>query len=173
MISCYTDADINFEWSGSVVNIECKRPQTQKALKERVKEARQQLTRPSRQGWMEVIAVDCSAVIRPLEQLLEADSAEDAEKSVADSLARDIKPKVERYLRTTILGCLLFVRAPAMIRRGHSSILSPSGNPVAYYLRPDSISTLLALNNSGSSNPSVLPSVCQLWHQSMHTSRNI
>src|SRR5207249_4222031 len=27
-ISCYTDADINFEWSGSVVNIECKRPQT-------------------------------------------------------------------------------------------------------------------------------------------------
>ena len=38
MISCYTDADINFEWSGSVVNIECKRPQTQKALKERVKE---------------------------------------------------------------------------------------------------------------------------------------
>ena len=127
-ISCYTDADINFEWSGSVINIECKRPQTQNALTERVKEACQQLARPSRQGLAEVIAVDCSAFIRPLERLLEVDSAEDAERSLADSLVRDIKPKVEMYFETTILGGLLFARAPTT-RRGHSRSSRPWAIP--------------------------------------------
>jgi hypothetical protein len=171
--SCYTNADINLEWNGSVINIECKRPQTQDALTERVKEARQQLTHPSRKGWAGIIAIDCSAFVRPLEQLLGADSAEHAERFLADSLEKAVIPKVEKHLETTILGCLLFARAPAMIRRGHSSILSSLGNPMAYYLRPDSISTWLVLNNSHSSNPSVLPCVSELLYQSMHAPRNL
>jgi hypothetical protein len=171
-VSCYTDADINFEWSGSVINIECKRPLTQKALTKLVKEACRQLAHPSRQGWPGVIAVDCSAFIRPLEHLLGANAAEDSEKFLADSLERNIKPRVETYLKTTILGCLLFARVPAMTRKG-SSILSSLGTPMEYYFRPDSISTSLLLNNSGSSNPGVLPSVYQLLYQSMHARRNL
>jgi hypothetical protein len=169
-VSGCTNADINLEWSGSVITIECKRPQMQDALTERVKEARQQLTDPSRKGWAGIIAIDCSAFIRPLKQLLEADSAEDAERFLADLLKKAVVPKVETHLETTILGCLLFARAPAMTRMGYSSIVSPQGNPMAYYFRPDSISTWLVLNNSDSSNPGVLPSVSQLLYQSMHVS---
>lgn len=168
--SCCTNADINLEWSGSAINIECKRPQTQDALTERVKKARQQLTHPSRKGWAGIIAIDCSAFVRPLEQLLEADSAEDAERYLADSLEKTVMPNVETHLETTILGCLLFARAPAMTRMGYSSIVSLQGNPMAYYFRPDSISTWLVLNNSDSSNPRVLPSVYKLLYQSMHVS---
>jgi hypothetical protein len=168
--SCYTNADINLEWGRSAINIECKRPQTQEALTERVKEARQQLTHPSRKGWAGIIAIDCSAFIRPLQRLLEADSAEDAERFLADSLKKAVVPKVETHLETTIPGCLLFARAPAMTRMGYSSIVSPQGNPVAYYFRPDSISTWLVLNNSDSSNSRVLPAVSQLLYRSMHVS---
>jgi hypothetical protein len=151
--SGHRNADITFEWKGSAIDIECKRPQTQKSLQKRVKEARQQLR--DRIG---IIAVDCSAFVRPLGGLLEKDSAAEAERFLASLLEKKVKPKVEKYLKTAILGFILFARAPAMTRVGQSPILSVHGNPI-YTYRTDSISTWLVVNNSDSLNPEVLPSV--------------
>jgi hypothetical protein len=153
-ISCHADTDITFEWNGSAIDIQCKRPQTQKALEKRAKEARRQL-----KGRTGIIAVDCSAFVRPLGKLLERDSAEDAERFLASLLEKEVKLKVERHLKTAILGFILFARAPAMTRIGHSSILSLHGSPMHTTYRPDSISTWLVISNSSSSNPDVLPSI--------------
>jgi hypothetical protein len=76
---------------------------------------------------------------------------------------------VETNLETSILGYLLFARAPAMTRMGYSSIISPQGAPMGSYFRPDSISTWWVINNAGSASPEVLRSVEQLLSQAMHT----
>lgn len=168
-VSCPSDADITFDWYGSPIAIECKRPQTQKKVARGVRDARHQLTKPNRQAERGIIALDCSGFVRPQERLLEADSAEDAERFLADALAKAVRPKVERNLETSILGYLLFARAPAMTRMGHSSIVSPQGAPLASYFRPDSISTWLMINNADSASPEVLRSVAQLLSQAIHT----
>jgi hypothetical protein len=144
-IGCPSDVDITFDWNGSAVDIECKRPQTQKALGKRLREACQKLTG---QG---IIAVDCSAFIRPPEKLLGADSAEEAERFLAQSMEKAVTPEAKTPLATAILGFLVFARAPAMIREGDSLIISPRGNPFTY-MRPDCISTWLVISNSRSSS---------------------
>lgn len=78
--------------------------------------------------------------------------------------------KLKRHLETDILGYLLFARVPGMTRMGHSAIISPQGNPMAYYFRQDSISRWLVLNNSDSSSPWVLRSLSQLLKQSIRGS---
>lgn len=159
-ISSHADADITFEWNGSTIDIQCKRLQTQNKLEKRVKEARRQL-----KGRTGIIAVDCSAFVRPLGKLLESDSAEDAERFLASLLEKEVKLNVEKHLETAILGFILFARAPAMTRIEHSSILSVHGSPMHTTYRPDSISTWLVISNSSSSNPDVLSSIpaCARW----------
>lgn len=53
-IDCEIDADITFGWDGTAIAIQCKRPQTQHAVEKRAREAREQLTRPSRKGAKEL-----------------------------------------------------------------------------------------------------------------------
>jgi hypothetical protein len=154
-VSCHQDADITFDYRGSTIDIQCKRPQTQTALTEHVKKARRQLSRTNRQGQMGIIAIDCSPFIRPPEQLLGADSAEDAERSLGCSLEKTIIPKAKAPLGAAILGFLVFARAPAMIQEERSSIVSPRGNPVTY-IRPDCISTWLAVPNPKASSSNAL-----------------
>lgn len=139
-IGSYKGADISINCDGAAVDIECKRPQNKRALEKRVKEAHKQLG-----GRMGIIAVDCSAFIRPHGKLLEANSAEDAERSLAILLEKRIKTKIETYLETNILGFILFARSPAMTRVGQSPILSVDGFPVYTNYRPDSISTWLVI----------------------------
>lgn len=62
---CHKDADITFEWTESVIDIQCKRLQTEKSLEKRVREARKQLNSQSRQEQLGIIAIDCSVLIRP------------------------------------------------------------------------------------------------------------
>lgn len=62
------NADIIIELNGIGVVIECKRPQSKNALKQRVEEACGQID-----GANGIIAIDCSAFIRPPNKLFEAD----------------------------------------------------------------------------------------------------
>lgn len=113
-IICYSDVDTTFDWNGSTVNIECKRPQSLKTIGKRLKEAYQKLTNQDQQDRKGIIAIDCSTFIRPPEQLLEADSVEDANRFLAQLLKKTIIPKT--CLGATILGFLVLTRTPAMIR---------------------------------------------------------
>ena len=168
-INCHKDADITLDWSGSAIDIQCKRPQSHTALIERVKEANQQLSRTNREGQKGIIAIDCSAFIRPPEHLIEKDSAEDAEKFLASSLGKAIIPTAKMPLRPDILGFLAFARAPAMIQEGHSSIVSPRGNPFTY-IRPDCISTWLVIPNFKSLGPNALRFVFEQLQRVIHAS---
>lgn len=166
-INCHKDADITLDRSGSAIDIQCKRPQSYTALIERVKEADQQLSRTNREGQKGIIAIDCSAFIRPPEHLIEKDSAEDAEKFLASSLGKAIIPTAKMPLRPDILGFLAFARAPAMIREGFSSIVSPCGNPFKY-IRRDCVSTWLAIPNSRASNSNTLRFVFRQLRTAIH-----
>jgi hypothetical protein len=134
--------DIIVKWYSSIIDIECKRPQTKEALDSNVERAYNQLQRLNRHNPLGIIAINCSAFIRPLGTLLEEDSAERAEEFLSRLLLDQIGSKVQTRFEPIILGFLLFARIPAMIRDGNSPILSGSGKPY-YYLRPDSISTTL------------------------------
>jgi hypothetical protein len=164
-----SDIDIAFDWNGSAIGIECKRPQTQKAVGKRLREARQKLTGQDRQGRKGIIAVDCSTCIRPPEQLLGADSAEAAERFLAQSVEEAVTPHAKTPLGTAILGFLVFARAPAMIREGYSSIISLRGNPFTY-LRPDCISTWLVIPHSRSLSHGALRFVFERLHRAMSSS---
>jgi hypothetical protein len=156
------DTDITFMWEGSIIDVECKRPQRRKALEKRLNEASEQLTAPSRHGRMGVIAVDCSALVRPPGALIEGDSAELAGDFLGWRLERMMKSELlARPLPSAILGFLLWARAPAMIRVTDSSILSLNGEPYTYF-RPETIFVLKGRNNSAPSRaPDLLPSVCR------------
>jgi hypothetical protein len=145
---CHEDADITLEWDGSVIDMQCKRPQTEDSLEERAEEAYEQLTKSNRQGQLGIIAIDCSAFIRPLGKVVEAESAERAMQHLANLLER-VKPKLISRFEPNILGYLLFARVPGMTTTRISPILSPKGTPYKDF-RFDSISRILCLGNKSS-----------------------
>jgi len=154
-IKCHRDADITFRWNGNLIDIQCKRPQTEKALEERISEASKQISNPKRQGQSGIIAIDCSALIRPPGKLIEKDSGQHAEQFLCNRLAKKVMPKVKKKLGNAILGFILFARAPHMALLGISRVLSPRGKPFRYY-RPESVSTFLLVGNPTFSIPNVL-----------------
>ena len=148
--SCHKDADITFEWSESVIDIQCKRLQTEAALEKRVRKARKQLTSPSRQGQSGIIAIDCSVLIRPPGTVVGSNSAESTVPYIYKLLEEEIKPKVNRHIDPNILGYLLFARVPAMTPTKISPILSPKGNPYINFRSDSSFSSLFISNLSSS-----------------------
>ena len=58
-------ADILLEWEKIQLNVECKRPQTKKALKRNVQEARKSLSAQNLNYSIGIIAIDCSAFKPP------------------------------------------------------------------------------------------------------------
>jgi len=159
-INCHTNADITFLWNGALIDVQCKRPQTEKALEERVREAYRQITKPKRQGRLGIIAVDCSAFIRPVGKLLGKGSGRDAEYFLSNCIAKQVIPKVKEMLRNPILGFILFARAPHMALIRESPLVSQRGEHFRYY-RPESISTFLVINNPSFSVPNVLQFICK------------
>ena len=144
-IICHKDADITFDWEGSVIDVQCKRPQAQNALHKRMKEARRQLTKPIRRGRMGIIAIDCSSLIRPPNNILEVDSVELADQVVSERLEALI-PEAIRHFDNKIAGAFLFARVPTETRIEKSPILSLNGKSFEY-IRPDSVSILLLSDN--------------------------
>ncbi|MFQ5963674.1 MAG: hypothetical protein ACE5KZ_05255 [Candidatus Scalinduaceae bacterium] len=156
--SCHKDADITFEWTESVIDVECKRPQTDKGLEECVKKALQQLARPSRPGQLGIIAIDCSVLIRPPGKVINVNFDERAVQRIHNILEVKIKPKVNKQLESNILGSLLFARVPRMTPTRISSILSPQGKLYIVF-RPESITSILCINNPNSCNPEIFRSI--------------
>jgi hypothetical protein len=116
---CRSEADVTFRWEDLLINVECKRPQSQAGLGKLTKEARGQIEDPSRGGHHGVIALDCSVLVRPRWNLLECDSEKEAvssRESVFDELQGSISPKIRSQFARSILGFILFAKVPAKIR---------------------------------------------------------
>ena len=157
-VTCQSEADLTFAWDGTFIDIECKRPQTVAALRERSEEAREQIMCSSRGGRVGVIAIDCSAFVRPGGVLLKSVLGEATGRSIFGVLEKAVGAVVTPYLTDSIPGFILFARVPSMTRVGRSLIVSPQGEPI-YQLRPDSISTWLVVGNSDYKGPDVLRSI--------------
>ncbi len=147
-MNCHEDADVTFEWDSSVIDMQCKRPQTEKAVEERAREALKQLSRSNRQEQLGIIAIDCSAFIRPLGKVVVAESAERAMLFI-DTLLKNVKPKLIGILKPNILGYLLFARLPGRTTTRISPILSPKGTPYKDF-RSDSLSRFLFIVDKNS-----------------------
>jgi hypothetical protein len=163
-----SNADITFDWNGSVIDVECKRPQHQRKVQKRIQEACDQLAQPERLGRLGMIGLDCSTFIRPLGMLMEKGSVEEADRILAQKLFHVGVTRQTTALKPAILGLLLFARVPAMIRVGQSAMLSVDGKPFQQYFRPESIEESLAIINAHSPARQVLQTVCQMLHRSMH-----
>ena len=59
---CATNADFTFAWREKLIIVECKRPQSERQLQRRAKQARDQIIRSGHDG---VISIDCSVLRRP------------------------------------------------------------------------------------------------------------
>ena len=114
--ACSSEADFTFEAGGSLIDVECKRPRSERKLVPLVKKALRQITSPRRGGRPGVIALDCSVLARPAGHLLERESPEAAESQISSWLEEKVLPRVRPYLTNSILGCVFFARVPAMIR---------------------------------------------------------
>jgi hypothetical protein len=147
--TCKSKTDATFRWEDLLINVECKRPQSQKALGKLTKEARGQIENPSRGGRHGVIALDCSVVIRPKWNLLGCDSEEAAkqsERSISMWLEKSILPQIKMHLNESILGFILFAKVPAKIQVHTSPVVTALGEPI-HEFRLDCISTWLVAGN--------------------------
>ena len=156
--TCESEADVTVQWHGTLLDIECKRPQSDAGLEACTKDARRQLQHPHRGGRHGIIALDCSVLIRPAGTLLKSPSGETAERELSTKLKQSVAPKVESYLTSSMLGFLFFARVPAMMRVRRSPIVTPQGKPI-YDFRPDSISTWLVFSNAQYAGPDILRSL--------------
>lgn len=163
-VECHQDADMTFQWNDSFIDVECKRPQTEKMLEERTKEAYEQINnKGDRKG---IIAIDCSVLIRPAGSLLEDRSAEDAHHSISKHLEKVATPKVTKYLAPNILGFILFARVPAMLQIAKSPILDFYGKPITRFER-NSISSFLIISNKNIADPRIFASIFEKIKRSM------
>jgi hypothetical protein len=161
-MDCHDDADITIEWDGSVIDMQCKRPQTENALEKRAEEAYKQLTKSDRGGQLGIIAIDCSAIIRPPGKVIGKESAELAMQFLTEKLA-GVKPKLIIRREPNCLGYLLFARAPGMTTSRISPILSSNGTPYKDF-RQDSISRILCHGNPSSPDINKYMSLCERIH---------
>lgn len=152
------DADVILAWDGVVIEIQCKRPQTESALALRIREACKQLSGIQDRSLKGIVAVDYSAFIRPSEKVLEADSAEQAESFLAKELMKKVDQALFSLLDDKVLGLILFARAPAMVRVRRSPIVSGSGKEMSYFV-PFSVTTDLVIGNFRSPKQALLKSL--------------
>lgn len=155
--TCHATGDITFKWEGAYVDVQCKRPQTAKAVVSRIKEARRQIEDMGEIIVGGIIAVDFSAFIRPTGKLIEKASSNEA-LDVCRTLLEQWKPVAEKELRAPILGFYLHARVPAMIVVQEFRVLTISGRPYREY-RPDSITTSIIIENRNCRAPGIVSAV--------------
>jgi len=151
--SRFLAADIVVTCKGTFVAIECKRPQSKDIIGERAGEARKQLN-----GKNGIIAIDCSAALRPMEEIMDAPSEGLALTSLDKRLEVEAKPIVKTEFRENVLGLILYMRAPVHTIHKLSSILSFTGKPFTVYQQVTA-ATLLFVGNAGSRHADVYRSI--------------
>lgn len=164
-----SDADLTFMSAATCVDVECKRPQAEGALVLRMREARAQLEQLGREGRPGIVALDCSAMVRPAGTLLEYESGRTAEARVSTLLQR-LVPTLDPHLTSQLLGVILVARVAAMMRLGQSPIQSPPGKSVREF-RPETILTWLVVSNAQASGPDILRDVAGQIHQYQRRAR--
>jgi hypothetical protein len=162
-LSGTSDADLTFMSGATCIDVECKRPQAEGALVPRMREARAQLEQPCREGRPGVVALDCSAMVRPAGTLLEYESGRSAEERIS-TLLEGLVPTLDPHLTSQLLGVILVARVATMMRLGQSPILSPQGRLV-HEFRPETILTWLVASNAQASEPDILRNVAQQVRQ--------
>lgn len=170
---CHDDADITIDCYGELIDIQCKRPQAERKFSVRYRKARNQILNTSREDQQGIIAIDCSSLIRPRENILNVNDSEIAQQGLDRLFLEAAKRNIDVVeTRTTlrpqilgisidemILGLLLFARIPAVSTVYESRILSPLNNPYYSERRPDSFSILSFMPNINSQNISLLREV--------------
>lgn len=182
-LTCHNDADITIECNGSLLDVQCKRPQAERKFSGRFKEARDQILDAPRPGQEGIIAIDCTS-IKPPEKVLVVDSPnvvpQQIDRFLIGVAKRNIglgETKVTIHPQISgiradrrILGLILFARIPVMTKVGESPILTPFNNPFYSLFRPDSSTTFVCIPNLYSPNSSLLRIVYENLAGSVQTS---
>ena len=121
-------SDIAIKYYDLLIPIECKRPQSIDAMYARAAEARKQLS-----GMNGIIAIDCSAAIRPAEQILDAQTEKKAAGFIDKLLISKVVPVVRQQFRQHVMGAILYTRTPVHTIHKVSPILDSTGNPIKAY----------------------------------------
>lgn len=136
--TCETSADLTILWENKLVSVECKRPQSQKAMRGLARKALKQLSSTEGCG---IIAIDCSVICRPNGTVFEAYTQEKAEYDLYERLRYEILPEINSISAELLLGFLLFSRIPAMTA---TDLVDGGGKPIR---RRDCISSWLAVGS--------------------------
>jgi hypothetical protein len=135
--------------------MQCKRPQGLDAVTSRLRDARRQIVNALEHVAAGIIALDCSAFIRPSGMLIEQLTADEAMEFYSKRTEKLILDKILREMRPEILGAYVFARAPAMIALRKSTVVSSFGRPFIE-ARPESICPSLVVSNPNSVIPACL-----------------
>lgn len=146
------NADITFLEGHDLIDIQCKRPQRFRGIDQCVKKARKQIEIANRIG---VIAIDCSAFIRPPHSVLGSTSLAEANSFVGNSIQKVCRVTLMQQRKPNVLGFILFARVPLMTKTGGSQIVSQSGAGLFSPGR-ESLSTYVYFNNRHSQKPDLL-----------------
>src|SRR5262249_31642951 len=141
-----------------IIDIECKRPQRESAVARNLKEATKKLTSKVISEVLGIVALDCSAFIRPQWNFLDQYSPERGHDFISRKMEAVITDPMVLKWNKLIVGFLGYTRVPAMTRLSQSPILSAGGGPFSYFRR-DSISSFIMVNNERSHDPEILRSV--------------
>jgi hypothetical protein len=146
------NADITFLEGHDLIDIQSKRPQRFRGIDQCVKKARKQIEFANRIG---VIAIDCSAFIRPPHSVLESTSLAEANSFVGNSIQKVCRVTLMQQRKPNVLGFILFARVPLMTKTGGSQIVSQSGEELFSPGR-ESLSTYVCFKNRYSQKPDLL-----------------
>lgn len=144
-VDCHTDGDFTCRWQHRLVDIQAKRPQSLARLDERVKQAVSQIETTGRPDQLGIVAVDCSAVMRPAFKVLEDTTAASAFDRIQKELRGRFAPRVQAHITPQTCGYVLVARVPTRVQE-ESRILGPSGSPFVY-VTPFSVSCCIAVEN--------------------------
>jgi len=162
-------ADVTLSLGGSCIDLECKRPQGESGLVPLLRKARAQLEEPTRERRPGIVAIDCSAIVRPPGSLLEYESGQNPEGQVS-ALLQAFPPTCDPCLTPQLLGLLLFARMAGMMRMGQSPVLSPGGRPI-HEFRPETIKSWLAVSNAQAPGGNTLREIAMRIHRHQQTPR--
>ena len=152
--SGHASGDITVRCNGVIVDVQCKRPRSVRALSKNLAIARKQILDAAPVIAGGIIAVDCSVIIRPPGMVHETQSPEAGLQFYSKRLER-IVTTLPAQGEPLVLGIHAVARAPVMVVRA-SPILMRSGKPYLSATRPESVLTSCIVANRQAANPSLL-----------------
>lgn len=142
------DADITLYHNDWFIDVQCKRPVSPNQMQKRVSQAYQQLMESTSGGKAGIIGLDCSSIIRPNGNVIEAKSGEDSSRFLGDLIEEKIAYRFKDKMTSHVLGMILFARSPAMTKKGQTSTLKINGTPYTQYFRPESVYSFIIVDNN-------------------------